>query len=138
MWKCPKCKRIFQKTDQMHSCKSYPIELHFKNKEKAKEIYDELLSTVKSKVGKLSEISLPCCIHWYGTYEFLALLAKSDKLEVRFALDREIKNKRIYVSVRLSSSSFKNCLYLNDINDIDDELLDWIRESYNMKDKKTK
>ena len=134
MWACPKCNRTFQKAHQMHSCKSYPIELHFKDRDNVKLIYDKLLKAVNTKIGICQEISLPFCIHWYGTYEFIALLAKKDKLEIRFTLHREIKKPRIYTSVSVSSKSFKNCLHLNTVKDIDSELLGWIRESYFLKD----
>lgn len=119
----------------MHSCKSVPIEFHFENKDIAKKIYDDLFKIVTGKIGKCQEISLHCCIHRFGTYDFLALLPKKEGLEVRFALDKTIKSERIIESIRLSKTSYKNCLYLNDTADIDDELLGWITESYSLKDR---
>lgn len=132
-WTCPKCSRIFLKRKQKHSCKSYPIENHFKNKDHAKELYDHLHKTAEKKVGKCKEISLQCCVHWFGNYDFIALLPKKDKLEVRFALDRALKKKRIFAAVPLSKSSWKNCLFLTTKDDVDDELIEWIKESYERK-----
>lgn len=135
MWTCPKCSRVFQKTKQVHSCRTVPLDQHFKNKEKALEIYHALREQVTKRVGACREISLPCCIHWFGHYDFIALLPKKDKLEVRFSLDRKIEDPRIYTTVPLSSDTYKNCLYLQDENDINTDILNWIKESYSFKEK---
>lgn len=132
-WTCPKCGRIFKNKNQIHSCKKYPIDLHFKNKDHAKKLYIHLLKTTGSKIGKCKEISLPCCIHWFGNYDFVALLPKRDKLEVRFALDEKIKSKRIFASVPLSKSTYKNCLYIYKKDDIDRDLIGWLKRSYCLK-----
>ncbi|MBN2100712.1 hypothetical protein JW710_02360 [Candidatus Dojkabacteria bacterium] len=132
-WTCPKCGRIFQKKNQPHSCRNIPLSDHFKNKDLAKKIYKKLYEETKKKVGPCKEISLPCCIHWFGTYDFIALLPKKDRLEVRLALDVKLKKKRIFATVPLSKTLSKNCLNLYSENEIDDELLDWIKKSYEFK-----
>jgi hypothetical protein len=132
-WSCPKCHRIFQKENQMHSCKSFPIDQHFKNKEQIEELYNYLFKVVNNKIGKCKVISLSCCIHWFGNYDFIALLPKKDKLEIRFGLDRKIKNSRIFMSFPLSKKSYKNCLYITHKEDVDEELLKWLKDSYMLK-----
>ncbi len=82
MWTCPKCKRVFNKKDQPHSCNKIPLDQHFKNKEKAKELFDHLIDQIGTGIGKCKIISLPCCIHLYGNYDYLALLPKKDQLEI--------------------------------------------------------
>ncbi|HHT9138993.1 MAG TPA: hypothetical protein ACFYEK_17335, partial [Candidatus Wunengus sp. YC60] len=86
MWTCPKCGRIFEKTEQPHSCHSIPLAQHFKHKEKAKELFDHLVQRVTHTIGPCKTISLPCCVHLFGIYDFLAALPKTDKLEIRIAL----------------------------------------------------
>jgi len=132
-WTCPKCKRVFQKKNQMHSCKVFPIEQHFKNKYLAKEVYKYLFNVINKKVGKCKEISLPCCIHWFGNYDFIALLPKKDKLEVRFSLNRKINSPRIFNNFPLSSKNYKVCLYIQNKEEVDEELLKWLKESYALK-----
>jgi hypothetical protein len=132
-WKCPKCGRIFAKKNQMHSCKKFPLEKHFENKEFAKELYDELLKIIKDKIGKVDVISLPCCIHLYGNYDFLAILPKKDKIEIRIALDRKIKDKRIFACVPLSKTTYKNCFYISAVEDINKKIINWINDSYHFK-----
>lgn len=55
-------------------------------------------------------------------------------VEIRFALDRKIKSKRLKASVPLSKTTFKNCFDLKTKEEIDNELIGWIKESYYLKD----
>lgn len=135
MWTCNKCGRIFQKTKQPHSCKTLPLEKHFENKEKAKAIFDYLFEEVNLKVGQCKIISLPCCIHLFGHYDFLAALPKKDGLEIRFSLDSKLNDPKIFTSVALSKKDYKNCLNLYSEKDIDKKLIDWLNKSYHLKDK---
>jgi len=135
MWRCPKCKRIFEKAKQPHSCKKVPLEKHFEKKDKAKEIFNHLVNQINQRVGTTKTISIPCCIHLFGNYDFLAALPKKDKLEIRFSLDRKIDNPRIKISVPMSSKVYKNCLDLKNPREIDKELIDWLKKSYYLKAK---
>ena len=134
MWTCSKCKRIFQKTIQPHSCRQVSLEEHFKNKEKAQKLFDHLVKQIDSEVGEYRLISLPCCVHLFGDYDFLAALPKKDKLEIRFALDRKLNNPQVKQSVPVSTKAYKNCLDLTKIEEINEELIRWLNESYRLKD----
>ncbi len=133
MWTCPNCNRIFRKNAQPHSCQKISLEEHFKNKEKAKELFDFLVKTINEKIGQVQIISIPCCIHLFGNYDFLAALPKKDKLEIRFSLDRKLDSRRLKQSVPVSSKNVKNCIDLSSILEIDEELIKWLEESYDLK-----
>ena len=135
MWTCPNCHRIFSKSNQPHSCQLVALDSHFKNKAKAKELFDLLLSVVNKKVGKCQIISLPCCIHLFGHYDFLAVLPKKDKLELRFALNYIPQSPKITQSVPLSQKSYKICIDLFNPKDIDQQILDWLSQSFFIKEK---
>ncbi len=134
MWTCSKCERIFKSKNQPHSCKKIPLGKHFEGKEKAKELFDFLVAQINSKIGKCKIISIPCCVHLFGAYDFLAALPKKDRLEVRIALNRKVDSSRLKISVPLSSKSFKNCFDISSKKEIDKELIGWIKESYHLKD----
>lgn len=133
MWTCTKCGRIFEKAKQPHSCHKIPLKQHFKNKEKAKKLFDHLVEQVNN-IGKYKVISIPCCIHLFGKYDFLAALPKKNGLEIRFALDREINSPRLKQSVAMSANVFKNCFKITSEREIDDEFIKWLKESYHLKD----
>lgn len=134
MWTCNKCGRIFRKAKQPHSCKKVPLESHFKGKDKAKEIFDYLVKSIEREIGKVKIISIPCCVHLFGNYDFLAALPKKDSLEIRFALDKVIKSPRLKVSVPLSKTTHKNCFDIYKKEKINKELLGWIKTSYQLKE----
>jgi hypothetical protein len=135
MWTCTNCGRIFEKSKQPHSCQKISLEQHFDNKIKAKELFDLLIGRINSKVGKCQIISIPCCIHLFGKYDFLAALPKKDKLEIRFTLNRKIDNTRLKKSVPVSSKYVKNCIDIKTKEEIDNELIIWLNEAYLLKDK---
>ncbi|MBN2015340.1 hypothetical protein JW766_00725 [Candidatus Dojkabacteria bacterium] len=133
-WTCPKCGRIFAKKNQMHSCKKFPIEKHFEGKEEiAKPLFEYLKTKITTEIGPVKVISLPCCIHLFGCYDFIAILPKKDRIEVRFAWNEKIKNKRIDNCVPMSKSTYKICLDVRSGKEIDKELMGWLKESYNLK-----
>lgn len=134
MWSCPRCHREFNKVGQSHSCKTKMLDEHFKNKELAQELFSALIEAARAKVGACTIISLPCCVHLLGTYDFLAALPRKDRLEIRFALRRRLESSRVIQSVQLSKQSFKVCINLRSPDQIDDELISWMRESYCLKD----
>ena len=133
MWTCPKCGRIFKKAKQPHSCKKDSLESHFKNKEKAKELFEHLVAQIEIRIGKVKIISIPCCVPLFGKYDFLAALPKKDRLEIRFALDREIESQRLKTCVSMSKKVFKNCFDIYSIKEIDKELLNWLKKAYNIR-----
>jgi hypothetical protein len=134
MWTCPKCKRIFEKVKQQHSCHKVALVEHFKNKKKAKELFDFLVKEINNKIGKCKIISIPCCVHLFGKYDFLAALPKKDKLEIRFALDKKLSGKRIKIAIPVSVKYYKNCLEIKDKKEIDAELMKWLKDAYSLKE----
>lgn len=133
MWTCPNCDRIFQKANQPHSCQKVSVESHFKNKEKARDLFDYLHHRIEQNIGKCKIVSLPCCVHLFGTYDFLAVLPKKDRVEIRFALNRKLNTPRLRVSVPMSSKVFKNCFDIYTKQELDNEFMEWLKESYLLK-----
>jgi len=133
MWTCTKYERIFEKAKQPHSCHRIPLKEHFKNKEKAEKLFNYLVERVNN-IGKVKIISIPCCVHLFGKYDFLAALPKKDSLEIRFVLNRELGSPRLKQSVPMSTNVFKNCFEITSEKEIDDKFIGWIEESYHLKD----
>jgi hypothetical protein len=132
MWKCDKCKREFQKTNQSHSCVSFALEKHFESKDKAKELFDYLKSQIIKHIGPVKIESLLCCIHFVSSYTFGACWALKDGIRIDFRVDYPIVTKRVH---KLNQISTNRYLYYFDIkskSEINDELLGWIKKSYNL------
>ena len=133
MWTCTKCERVFEKAKQPHSCHKIPLKEHFKNKEKAEKLFNYLVERVNN-IGKVKIISIPCCVHLFGKYDFLAALPKKDSLEIRFVLNRELGSPRLKQSVPMSTNVFKNCFEITSEKEVDNEFIGWLEESYHLKD----
>jgi len=139
IWKCPKCKRIFKRAKQQHSCTFYPVEKHFERKEYAKELYNHLKSVVKKKVGPFIVESLPCCIHFVTkeAYTFAAVFALKDRIRLHVASGELPKSSRVKKSLKIS---FVRYLYSIDIttkNEIDTELIERIKQAFHFVTSKT-
>lgn len=121
------------RSNQQHSCKNIPLDEHFKNKGKAKELFTFLFTEVNRSVGACTIISLPCCIHLFGTYDFMAVLPRKDKLELHFELGHTLENPRIKQTAAASARVFLNSLEITTVQDVDKELLNWLKDSYHFK-----
>lgn len=129
LWKCPKCGRQFARHGQSHSCKAYPIELHFVGKQNGKILYEKLKNAIEKEIGPIKIESLECCIHFVNTFTFAAVKILKNKITVDFALKHETKNDRIKQIVPMSAHRF---LYVIDIyqeNEIDQMLIEYIKEA---------
>ena len=99
-------------------------------------MYKKFLRSVKRQVGAFKIESLECCVHLVSTFTFAAVKIFKDKIRVDFSLSRKLKNKRIADTVPMSAHRY---LYVVDImneEEIDEELMRWIREAHDKKKKK--
>ncbi len=130
-WECPNCHRTFRRAKQPHSCKTVSLENHLRS-DQLRFLFDYLLKELDREVGEFKVLSLPCCIHLVGEYDFLAVLAKKDHLEIRFVLKRELSNSKVKRSARISTTSYKHSVDVRTPEDIDETLLGWVREAYHL------
>lgn len=134
-WKCPTCKREFQKTNQTHSCTIYPLKKHFEKKEKiTKTLFKKLKKELKT-IGPFKIESLPCCIHFVNDFTFAATYALKNKIRVTFAISKEIKHKRIYRTTKMSTNRFLHAVDIEKENQINKQLLSWLKGAYTLKKK---
>lgn len=139
LWICPKCGRIFEKKNQAHSCKVYPLRNHFKGKEAvAVPLFRKLKARIKKDIGQIKVISLPCCIHLFGKFDFAAVFPLKDKIRIHFVLDYKLKSPRIYSFSKYSVSRYKYAIYIKDESKIDKELIGWMKEAYNLRGESVK
>lgn len=132
LWRCPRCGRAFRRVGQTHSCKTVSLEEHFPHNAASRSLFVHLVTELNSRVGSCEVISLPCCIHLFGTYDFLAVLPRKERLEIRFTLRHELESPRVKHCTQISRSSYKHSVDVEADEDIDDELLDWLNDAYHL------
>ncbi len=133
MWECNNCNREFIHINQSHSCTFYPLENHFKGKEKiAKPLFDEYIKRIKKEIGPVKIESLPCCIHLVSDYTFGAVWALKDRIRIDFRLDHTIKSSNIHKEFKMSANRYLYHLDIFDKKDINSDLIGWLKESYSL------
>jgi hypothetical protein len=96
-------------------------------------LFDALLAAIENRVGPCGVVSLPCCIHLAATDDFLAVLPKSDRLEIRFTLHRRLDSPRIRACSQTGRTLHKHSVDVSQVEHIDAELLGWLREAYRLR-----
>ncbi len=132
IWKCPKCKRIFRKIGQQHSCVSYPIEKHFERKEYAKKLYNHLKTAMRKKIKPFTVESLPCCIHFVNkeAYTFAAVFALKDRIRIHIASGKKPEDSRIEEYSKISFSRYLCSIEIKDRTEIDASLITLLEQSF--------
>jgi hypothetical protein len=106
------------------------VDAHFARGGASRCLFDALLGAVSAHVGPCEVVSLPCCIHLAATDDFLAVLPKRDRLEVRFTLHHRLRGPRVLACAQTSRDTYKHRVDVSSVEDIDSELLGWLREAY--------
>jgi transposase-like protein len=129
LWKCPRCGREFQRQNQSHSCKLYPLEKHFEGKTAGRLLYEQLKQAVSKQVGTFKILSLECCIHFDTSFTFAAVKIFKTKIQVHFRLHHKASSKRFKKEIQLSANSYLYYVDIGSNNEIDAGLLKWIGEA---------
>jgi hypothetical protein len=111
-----------------------PIDAHFAGDGTSRRLFEALLDAVNAHVGPCEVVSLPCCIHLAAANDFLAVLPKRDRLEIRFTLHHRLRSPRILACAQTSKDAHKHRVDISVAEDIDPELLGWLREAYHVPD----
>jgi hypothetical protein len=129
LWICPNCGRQFERTHQSHSCTIYPLEQHFIGKPVGEMLYHQLKKELIKHFDLFKIESLECCIHFATDLTFAAAKIFKKKIVVEFALNHKIKSNRITRLVEMSSKRFLHYVDVKKENEIDEELILWIKEA---------
>ena len=130
LWECPKCGRQFEKRNQSHSCKQYPLEQHFIGKINGELLYKKLKLMLENTMDSFKIESLACCIHFVSTFTFAAVKVFKDKISIDFSLNHKVINKRIKQITPMSKNRFLHCIDVFTETEINAELVGWIREAH--------
>ena len=136
VWICPRCKRQFEKRGQSHSCKDYPLYLHFKEKPEGWLLYNTFKKAVKEQVGSFKTESLKCCIHFVSPFTFAAVKIMKDKIRVSFTLGRKIRSSRIHDYIQTSANRYICSVDISNREEIDAALMKWIQKAIEIKNNK--
>ncbi len=129
-WTCPDCGKSFRNRNQWHSCYTLNLEDHLRNKsEEIKNIVNDLLIEI-GQFGPIELNPVKSVIQVKAGATFLSIKPKKDYIELEFQLGQEIDQFPIHRTIRISRNRVLHLLYIQNQEDINDQLLDWIKSSY--------
>jgi len=116
----------------MSKSNEFTIANHFEGKSPVvREIYDRLIKTIKG-FGPIVEEPKKTSIHIVHGTALAGVSTRKDALWLNIRTDYKIKSPRIQKSEQISARRFHNELKLTSPNEIDDELISWLKSAYEL------
>jgi hypothetical protein len=132
LWQCPVCGRSFKNKNQWHSHNSIPVESHFKGKPPVlKETYETLVKKAQD-FGPTRIDAVKSGINLGARSHFAMVYVLKNSLKLEFLLNRKLVSKRI-LRTQDFHGHFIHYLRLSEPMDVDEELIGWLKEAYQLK-----
>jgi len=133
MWTCPKCNRKFRNTNQHHTCQLIAIEAFFDKRPPIfKAILDRLVEVLNA-FGDYRIEPIPYNVIRFKTKStFASIKRKKDHLEISFYLDHLEDVLPVVKYKQMSARRVVHVVPVDAVEDIDSQLIDWMRASYEL------
>ena len=132
MWVCPKCNREFNTLNQSHSCAIVKEdELFIYSAQHVFEIYTEL----KKKCAPFCDINIDTtksCLYFVHGKRFLVIKPGKISLKLEFVLPRKMDVFPVTRIHEISKFRYVHFLSLDHPKDINEDIIHWIREAYEL------
>jgi hypothetical protein len=110
----------------------YTVESHFTDKSPiVREIYNRLMQVLQ-KFGSLIEEPKKTSIHLVQGSAFAGVSTRKDVLWLNIRLDHGLTSSRIHKVEQVSAKRFHNELKLASPDEVDAELIGWLKEAYHL------
>jgi hypothetical protein len=108
------------------------IKSHFDGKEPlVKDIYQQLLTGLR-EFGDVLESAKQTSIHLDNASGFAGVYTRKNYINLHFRLTRKIDHARFTKVEQLSANRFKYTVKLVTMDDVDEQLLGWLKEAYEL------
>jgi Domain of unknown function (DUF5655) len=112
----------------------FSVDDHFTRKSpEVRRIYDQLLTRL-TEIGSVTEDPKKTSIHLNRTTALAGVEVRKDYLLLNIKSARPIESSRFSKSEQLSARRFHQKLKLSSIGEVDNELLGWLKEAYELSD----
>jgi len=130
-WRCPACDRSFGRPQQSHVCvPGLTLEQYLERQPAAyRPVYRAVLARL-ARLGDLDVDPVEVGIMIKRARTFCELRPRKRGVELSFKLSRSLAHPRITRVIRYSTHRIAYFVLLERAADIDDELMDWLAESY--------
>lgn len=129
-WTCPECGKSFRNKNQWHSCYTLNLDDHLlKKSHEIRELVYQLISKLET-FGEIELNPVKSVIQVKAGATFLSIKPKKDYVELEFQLGEEIDEFPIHRTIRISGNRVLHFLCLQTVDDINDQLIRWLKASY--------
>jgi hypothetical protein len=110
----------------------FTVKSHFNGKDATvREIYDRLLAGLR-KFGPVTEDPKKTSIHLANATALAGVATRKKSLILTIKSSRKLNSSRIHRSEQVSAHRFHHELKLSSAAEVDQELMDWLKEAYEM------
>lgn len=134
MWTCPSCDRRFGKANQSHDCApALSIEEYFETGPTfERDIFEVIRDHMQTLDADIWFEPVSVGIFFKRRTSFLQLRTKTKWVAVCFNLSRKLTSTRIARKVIEHSGRYYHVVNIRDAAEIDEQLLDWLTEAYEL------
>jgi hypothetical protein len=130
LWTCPECGRRFVGRNMWHACGDHSVETFLEGKgDRARELFDGFESLIAA-CGPYEVAPAKTRVAFMARVRFASVNAVSDRgMSVHFGLPRPLRHPRIR-KIDEIGRWYVHHLRVTSPQELDDELMGWLRESY--------
>jgi hypothetical protein len=133
LWKCPKCRREFANTNQMHTCAGlHSLDHHFTGKPPAiRRMFDRVREMVED-IGPVRVLPEKTRIAFQVRMSFAQITPRKNWLDGHVVLARRLESSRFRTVQTFSPRNHLHTFRIASESDVDDELREWLAEAYSV------
>lgn len=126
MWRCPRCGRTYERTNQWHGCGSGTPEDHLEGKPESLRVIYRHLEEGLRKEGVRIDAAKTAINLWKGR-NFATVYVQKRAVKVEFLSRIPIRDARIAGQHKVKEGLFFNMLKLTRKEEVDEKLLGWLK-----------
>ncbi len=128
-WCCPACGKLFARLGQGHSCAVVPLDHHFEDRPRARELFDAFRSAIEQTCGPVRLSVAKTRIGLITRITFAVVMPRKSYLRAHILLPRKVDSPR-FLRVDDGPPHWVHHFEIRDESDLDEELRALLREAY--------
>lgn len=131
LWTCPRCGARFETRNRLHSCGPWTVDMFLKGKGPKAHAFFNRFMEMAERCGPVTVSPLKTRVTIMVRIRFAAIQRVSEEsVTVSFWLKRKIESTRFQRVDFLPPNKWLYTLRINSLDELDDEIQEWLYESY--------
>ncbi len=131
-WTCPTCGRSFARNKQWHSCEKHDINTIFADKPaEIRDLYEIFVQKVQ-EIGPMEIHVAKWNISCRAASTFVGIFPEKRDLAISFVRDEPLDDFPVYATHHYSKNRWSNHVKIEEAEEIDEQLLRWIKDAYQL------